>query len=68
LSNSNIYQHTPKNYELVQKFVAHHKDIKQIERLVLTDPKALYFAISLEASMTFKSCKIGSVPLGFKVT
>jgi len=48
--------------------MAHPTDIKDIERIILSDPNALYFASDLFASINFKSCKIGSVPLGFKVT
>ncbi len=48
--------------------MAHTQDIKEIESIILSDPKALYFATELFASISFKSCKIESVPLGFKVT
>ncbi len=48
--------------------MAHPEDMNEIERIILNDPKALHFSVSLHTSMTFKSCKIGSVPLGLKVT
>jgi len=48
--------------------MARPQDIKEIEELILSDPKALYFASSLFATMNFKTCNIGNVPLRFKVT
>ena len=52
-----------KNNEFVPKLMAYPKGVKEVDKIILSDPKALYFVSALFASMNLKSCAIGSVSL-----